>query len=199
MEEFITPTLSHQMRLYPRRNHHTPTDAILILDLEDGSTARFPVHKLILAAQSEFFEGLFTFEEQKIEFHIKSPPDLKSYFTEENFKIVLDTFYEIDVAPDLNKEKTLEIVVLANYFLADFLMEKMMKNLVDILKEHLLKSLAINSKCLMTVTDLRFIKNLIMQMEIELNDFKNSSNKRKLYELQELCHLTNDLLWTTEI
>ena len=60
MEEFFTPTLSHQMRLYPRQNHHTPTDAILILDLEDGSTSRFPVHKLILAAQSEFFEGLFT-------------------------------------------------------------------------------------------------------------------------------------------
>ena len=84
MEEFFTPTLSHQMRLYPRKNHHTPTDAILILDLEDGSTSRFPVHKLILAAQSEFFEGLFTFEEQKIEFHIKSPPDLKNYLTEEN-------------------------------------------------------------------------------------------------------------------
>ena len=192
MEEFFTPTLSHQMRLYPRQNHHTPTDAILILDLEDGSTSRFPVHKLILAAQSEFFEGLFTFEEQKIEFHIKSPPDLKNYLTEENFKIVLDTFYEIDVAPDLNKEKTLEIIVLANYFLADFLMEKMMKNLVGILKSFQKDHL---QKRLMTPSDLQLIKNLIIQMEIELNDFRNPSNKRKLYELQELCHLTNNVIW----
>ena len=117
-------------------------------------------------------------------------PNPKNYLTEENFKIVLDSFYEIE--PDLDEEKTQEIVVLANYFLADFLMEKMMKNLVGILKgfqkDHLLKRL-------MTPSDLQLIKNLIIQMEIELNDFRNPSNKRKLYELQELCHLTNNVVW----
>ena len=55
-------------------------------------------------------------------------PNSKNYLTEENFKIVLDSFYEIE--PDLDEEKTREIVVLANYFLADFLMEKLIKSMV---------------------------------------------------------------------
>ena len=55
-------------------------------------------------------------------------PNPKNYLTEENFKIVLDSFYEIE--PDLDEEKTREIVVLANYFLADFLMEKLIKSMV---------------------------------------------------------------------
>ena len=55
-------------------------------------------------------------------------PNPKNYLTEENFKIVLDSFYEIE--PDLDEEKTREIIVLANYFLADFLMEKLIKSMV---------------------------------------------------------------------
>ena len=56
-------------------------------------------------------------------------PNPKNYLTEENFKIVLDTFYEIE--PILDEEKTRDIVVLANYFLADFLMKKLIKIMVD--------------------------------------------------------------------
>ena len=100
---------------------------------EDGS--RHPVHKLILAAQSEFFEGLFTFQDTT-EYWLENPkreptiedPNPKNYLTKENFEIVLDTFYEIE--PDLDEEKTREIVILANYFLADFLMEKIINTMV---------------------------------------------------------------------
>ena len=59
----------------------------------------------------------------------EDPNDPKNYLTEENFKIVLDTFYEIE--PILDEEKTRDIVVLANYFLADFLMKKLIKIMVD--------------------------------------------------------------------
>ena len=101
---------------------------------EDGSIHH--VHKLILASQSEFFEALFSFEDKK-EYRLLSPDDplLKKYFTGENLKLVLDTFYEIEA--DLEEEKTLEIIVLANYFLADFLMEKLIKNMLHQLDDRL--------------------------------------------------------------
>ena len=48
--------------------------------------------------------------------------------TEENFKLVLDTFYEIE--PDFDEDKALEMVVLGNYFLAPSLKKKAIACLV---------------------------------------------------------------------
>ena len=86
---------------------------------------------MILAAQSDFFEGLFTFpsnsgDEYK-EFNITTP-NIHPFLTEENFKLVLDTFYEIE--PDFDEDKALEMVVLGNYFLAPNLKKKAIDSLV---------------------------------------------------------------------
>ena len=85
---------------------------------------------MILAAQSDFFEGLFTFPSDSgddgTEFNITTP-NIHPYLTEENFKLVLDTFYEIE--PDFDEDKALEIIVLGNYFLAP----KLTKKAIDIL------------------------------------------------------------------
>ena len=86
---------------------------------------------MILAAQSDFFEGLFTFpsnsgEEYK-EFNITTP-NIHPFLTEENFKLVLDTFYEIE--PDFDEDKALEMVVLGNYFLAPNVVKKAIDCLV---------------------------------------------------------------------
>ena len=65
---------------------------------------------MILAAQSDFFEGLFTFPsdsgDKDTEFNITTP-NIHPYLTEENFKLVLDTFYEIE--PDFDEDKALEM------------------------------------------------------------------------------------------
>ena len=84
--------------------------------------------KEILAAQSEFFNGLFTFED-KMEYNIKNP-DIHQYLTKENFEMVLDTFYEIK--PDFDEEKALEMTILGNYFLAPFLTKKCIRILIDV-------------------------------------------------------------------
>ena len=81
---------------------------------------------MILAAQSDFFDGLFTFED-KMEYNITNP-DIHQFLTTENFKMVLDTFYEIE--PDFDEEKALDMTILANYFLAPFLMKKCIRILV---------------------------------------------------------------------
>ena len=90
---------------------------------------------MILAAQSDFFEGLFTFpsdsgdEDKDIkEFNITTP-NIHPFLTEENFKLVLDTFYEIE--PDFDEDKALEMIVLGNYFLAPNLKKKAIDCLVS--------------------------------------------------------------------
>jgi hypothetical protein len=80
-----------------------------------------------LAAQSDFFDGLFTFED-KLEYNITNP-DIHQYLTKENFEMVLDTFNEIE--PDFDEEKALEMTILANYFLATFLTKKCIRILVN--------------------------------------------------------------------
>ena len=86
---------------------------------------------MILAAQSDFFEGLFTFPsdsgDEDTEFNITTP-NIHPYLTEENFKLVLDTFYEIE--PDFDEDKALEMIALGNYFLAPKLTKKAIDNLV---------------------------------------------------------------------
>ena len=84
---------------------------------------------MILAAQSDFFEGLFTFPSDSgdTEFNITTP-NIHPFLTEENFKLVLDTFYEIE--PDFNEDKALEMIVLGNYFLAPNLTRKAIDILV---------------------------------------------------------------------
>ena len=79
-----------------------------------------------MAAQSDFFDGLFTFED-KMEYNITNP-EIHQFLTTENFKMVLDTFYEIE--PDFDEEKALDMTILANYFLAPFLMKKCIRILV---------------------------------------------------------------------
>ena len=88
---------------------------------------------MILAAQSEFFEGLFTFpsesgEEKDKEYNITTP-NIHPYLTKENFELVLDTFYEIE--PDFDEDKALEMAVLGNYFLAPYLTKKAIGILVE--------------------------------------------------------------------
>ena len=119
----MDPSYTQDLRKRPEKHPETPIDAILILD--DGS--RHPVQKVILAAQSDFFEGLFTFED-KMEYNITNP-DIHQYLTKENFEMVLDTFYEIE--PDFDEEKALEMSILANYFLAPFLTKKCISTLVN--------------------------------------------------------------------
>ena len=68
-----------------------------------------------------------------MEYNITNP-DIHQYLTKENFEMVLDTFYEIE--PDFDEEKVLEMTILANYFLAPFLMKKCIRILVNDLGLH---------------------------------------------------------------
>ena len=63
-----------------------------------------------------------------MEYNITNP-DIHQYLTKENFEMVLDTFYEIE--PDFDEEKTLEMTILANYFLAPFLTKKCIGILIN--------------------------------------------------------------------
>ena len=65
---------------------------------------------------------------ENMEYNITSP-NIHQFLTKENFEMVLDTFYEIE--PDFDEEKVLEMTVLANYFLAPFLMKKCIRILVN--------------------------------------------------------------------
>ena len=62
-----------------------------------------------------------------MEYNITNP-EIHQFLTTENFKMVLDTFYEIE--PDFDEEKALDMTILANYFLAPFLMKKCIRILV---------------------------------------------------------------------
>ena len=63
-----------------------------------------------------------------MEYNITNP-DIHQYLTKEKFEMVLDTFYEIE--PDFDEEKTLEMTILANYFLAPFLTKKCIGILIN--------------------------------------------------------------------
>ena len=94
---------------------------------DDGST--HPVHKVILAAQSDFFEALFTFED-KTEYQIRD-------VTQDIMKIIIDAFYDkstvfdkrpeqIIIAPEIDMMR--EIIAQAHYFQAQFLLRKSIKS-----------------------------------------------------------------------
>ena len=87
---------------------------------------------MILAAQSDFFDGLFSFPSEsggkEMEYNITTP-NIHPYLTAENFKLVLDTFYEIE--PDFDEDKALEMATLGNYFLAPNLTKKAMDILIS--------------------------------------------------------------------
>ena len=104
------------LRKYPECHPELPPDAILTLD----DDSKHYTHKVVLATQSDFFEGLFTFED-KMHYQISNPIDHQ--LNKENFELILDTFYEIE--PDfLDQDQVVEIRRLANYLLAPFLMKK---------------------------------------------------------------------------
>ncbi len=84
----MDPSYTQKLRNSPEECPETPSDANLILD--DGST--YPVNKVILAAQSDFFEALFTFED-KTEYKI-------SKVTQEVLKTIIDDFYGISTVFD---------------------------------------------------------------------------------------------------
>ena len=112
---------------------------------------------------------LFTFEDKE-ECELISPIPLKEYFTEENLTIVLDTFYEIE--QDLNEEKTLEIIILANYFLAVFLSEKLIKNYMC----------QLGSRPLSLNDEIR-IKELVTKIK-ELSEFSNQWNVDEFLKIE---------------
>ena len=76
-----------------------------------------------MAAQSDFFEGLFTFED-KLKYKI-------SDVSATTMKIILDAFYEIDISKDLDEEMAKEVLATAQYFQAPFLKKKVMNFLIE--------------------------------------------------------------------
>ena len=65
-----------------------------------------------------------------MEYNITNP-EIHQFLTTENFKMVLDTFYEIE--PDFDEETALDMTILANYFLAPFLTKKCIMILIPVL------------------------------------------------------------------
>ena len=96
---------------------------------DDGST--HPVNKVILAAQSDFFETLFTFED-KTEYKIGD-------VTQEVLKIIIDIFHGkigFDKTPEemvSNHDIDMMLIVIAqaHYFQAPFLLKSLIKSLMD--------------------------------------------------------------------
>lgn len=92
------------------------------------------MHKVILAAHSDFFEALFSFEDKK-EYKIGD-------VTQEVLKIILDSFYEIncfdktiDCHDDQELDMMLEVIATAEYLIAPFLLKKAIKFLLASLEE----------------------------------------------------------------
>ena len=113
-------------------------DAKLIL--EDGS--QFPVHRVILAANSEFFQGLFT-HEWNHEYWIGGVP-------KKAMKLILDHFYCQELSHQLTEEEHLDLIIWADYFAApailktcmDFLLRKgFSSQLLEFSRQHHLRSL----------------------------------------------------------
>ena len=125
----MDPSYTQKLRNSPQECPETPSDAILILD--DGST--YPVNKVILASQSDFFEALFTFED-KTEYKI-------SNVTQEVLKIIIDDFYGISTVFDKHPERFIiyqeidmmqEVIAQAHYFQAPFILGKTIKCVVEL-------------------------------------------------------------------
>ena len=125
---------------------------------------------MILAAQSDFFDGLFTFGDKmdSLEYNITSP-NIHQFLTKENFEMVLDTFYEIK--PDFDEEKVLEMTILANYFLAPFLMKKCIRILV-------------NDIGLDPMSPMR-VPPMMMEKQMEINDLLEFAKQWSLDELHK--------------
>ena len=94
------------------------------------------MHRVILAAHSDFFEALFSFEDKK-EYKIEDP-----YLTQEVLKIILDSFYEtncfdklINCHDDQEFDMILEVIATAEYLIAPFLLKKAIKTLMESLEE----------------------------------------------------------------
>ena len=94
------------------------------------------MHRVILAAHSDFFEALFSFEDKK-EYKIEDPN-----LTQEVLKIILDSFYEmncfdktINVYDDQELDTILEVIATAEYLIAPFLLKKAIKLLMESLEE----------------------------------------------------------------
>ena len=92
------------------------------------------MHKVILAAHSDFFEALFSFEDKK-EYKIGD-------VNQDVLKIFLDWFYEINCFDkpinchdDQELDVILEFIATAEYFIAPFLLKKAIKILLKSLKE----------------------------------------------------------------
>ena len=92
------------------------------------------MHKVILAAHSNFFEALFTYEEKK-EFKIGD-------ITQDVLKIILDSFYEINCFnkpinchDDQELDMILEVIATAEYLIAPFLLKKAIRILMESLEE----------------------------------------------------------------
>ena len=92
------------------------------------------MHKVILAAHSDFFEALFSFEDKK-EYKIGD-------VNQDVLKIFLDWFYEINCFDkpinchdDQELDVILEVIATAEYFIAPFLLKKAIKILMESLQE----------------------------------------------------------------
>ena len=84
------------------------------------------MHKVILAAHSDYFEALFSFEDKK-EYKIKQ-------VTQDVMKIILDCFYGFD-NPINWYDDQLEVIATAAYLIAPILLQKAVKTLMESLEE----------------------------------------------------------------
>ena len=90
------------------------------------------MHKVIFAAQSDFFEALFTFED-KTEYKIGD-------VTQEVLKIIIDAFYDKSTVFDKRPGQIIisqeidmmtEIIAQAHYFQAPFFLRKTIKSVME--------------------------------------------------------------------
>ena len=80
-----------------------------------------------MAAHSDFFEALFTYEDKK-EYRIGD-------VTQNVLKIILDLFYEMNCLINCQDDMILEIIATAKYLFAPFLLKKAIKISLKRLKE----------------------------------------------------------------
>ena len=87
-----------------------------------------------MAAHSDFFDALFTFEDKK-EYKIKD-------MTREELKIILDCFYEVNsvdkpwtTASGQNFDNQLEVIATAAHLIAPILLKKAIKVLMESLEK----------------------------------------------------------------
>ena len=91
------------------------------------------MHKVILAAHSDFFEALFSFEDKK---------EYKIDLTQEELNIILDCFYEVNcfnkpwtTASGQNYDDQLKVIATAAYLIAPILLKKAIKFFIESLEE----------------------------------------------------------------